>query len=80
MKSTLYKAVFSTNSLLWAYDQIKSRSGKETLTGISLHWFRTTSNKLLNNSFVYPKMRRVFIPKKLGSVGTRPPHFNFATN
>jgi hypothetical protein len=79
IRSTLYRAAFSTDSLLLAYDQIKSRSGnltpgqgKETLTGISLHWFRTTSKKLLNNSFVYPKMRRVFIPKKPGSVDTRP--------
>lgn len=79
MRSTLYKAAFSTDSLLLAYGQIKSRfgnltpgQGKETLTGISLHWFRTTSNKLLNNSFVYPKIRRVSIPKKPGSVDTRP--------
>ena len=78
IRSTLYRAAFSTDSLLSAYDQIKSRSGnltpgqgKETLTGISLHWFRTTSKKLLNNSFVYPKMRRVSFPKKPGLVDTR---------
>jgi retron-type reverse transcriptase len=78
-RSTLYKIAFSTNSLLVAYDQIKSKpgnltpgQGKETLKGINLKWFKTSSNKLLKGLFVYPKMRRVSIPKKLGSTGTRP--------
>jgi hypothetical protein len=45
-KSTLYKVAFSTDSLLAAYSQIKSKSGnltpgqgKETLQGIGLKWF-----------------------------------------
>ena len=75
----LYKIAFSTDSLLVAYNQIKSRpgnltpgQGKETLKGINLKWFRTTSNKLLKGLFVYPKMRRVSIPKKPGSTDSRP--------
>jgi hypothetical protein len=45
-RSTLYKVAFSTDSLLAAYSQIKSKSGnltpgqgKETLQGIGLKWF-----------------------------------------
>ena len=77
-RSTLYKVAFSTDSLLAAYDQIKSKPGnltpgqrKETLRGISLRWFRATSNKLLKGLFIYPKMRRVSIPKNLGSTNSR---------
>jgi hypothetical protein len=77
-RSTLYKVAFSTDSLLVAYGQIKSKpgnltpgQGKETLKGINLKWFRTTSNKLLKGLFVYPKMRRVSIPKKPGSSDSR---------
>jgi hypothetical protein len=75
----LYKTAFSTDSLLVAYNQIKSRpgnltpgQGKETLKSINLKWFRITSNKLLKGLFVYPKMRRVSIPKKPGSTDSRP--------
>jgi len=78
-RSILYKSAFSTESLLVAYDQIKSKpgnltpgQGKETLQRISLKWFRTTSSKLLKGLFVYPKMRRVSIPKKPGSTDSRP--------
>ena len=78
-RSTLYKVAFSTDSLLVAYDQIKSKpgnltpgQGNEILKGINLRWFRTTSNKLLKGLFVYPKMRRVSIPKKPGSTDSRP--------
>ena len=70
---------FGTDSLLVAYDLIKSKpgnltpeQGKETLKGINLKWFKTTSGKLLKDLFIYPKMRRVKIPKKLGSNETRP--------
>lgn len=59
------------DSLLVAYNQIKSKSGKLTPgqapKSINLKWFKTTSNKLLKGLFVYPKMRRVFISKKLRS-------------
>lgn len=34
--------------------------------------FRTTSNKLLKDLFVYLKMRRILIPKKMRSTETRP--------
>jgi hypothetical protein len=78
-RSNLYKTAFSTGSLLVAYDQIKSRpgnmtpgQGKKTLKGIDLRWFKTASNKLSKGLFVYPKMRRVSIPKKLGSTDVRP--------
>jgi len=77
-RSTLYKVAFSTDSLLIAYGQIKSKpgnltpgQGKETLQSINLKWFRTASNKLLKGLFVYPKMRRVSIPKKPGSTDSR---------
>jgi hypothetical protein len=76
-RSALYRVAFSTDSLLAAYDKIKSKSGnltpeqgKETLKGISLKWFRTTSNKLFKGLFIYPKMRRVLIPKKSESKDT----------
>jgi retron-type reverse transcriptase len=78
-KSILYQMAFSKDSLLVAYDQIKSKSGnltpgqgKETLKGINLKWFKTTSSKLLKGLFIYPKMRRVWVLKKLGSNDTRP--------
>ena len=77
-RSTLYKSAFSTESLLVAYDQIKSKpgnltpgQGKEILRRISLKWFRTTSNKLFKGLFVYPKMRRVSIPKNPRSTKSR---------
>lgn len=65
-RSTLYKVVFSRDSLLVAYGQIKSKpgnvtsgQGKETPQGINLRWFRTISKKLFKGLFVYKKMRRV---------------------
>nr|AVR57717.1 hypothetical protein [Halamphora calidilacuna] len=77
-RSVLYKMAFSSDSLLVAYDLIKSKfgnlspgQGKETLKGINLKWFETTSSTLLKGLFIYPKMRRVRIPKKLGSNETR---------
>jgi hypothetical protein len=77
-RSTLYKVAFSTDSLLVAYNQIKSKlgnltpgQGMEMLKGINLKWFRTTSNKLLKGLFVYPKVCRVSIPKKPGSIDSR---------
>lgn len=78
-RSFLYKTAFSSDSLLVAYHQIKSKpgnltpgDGEETLKGINLNWFKSVSNKLLKGLFVYPRMRRVLIPKKAGSVDTRP--------
>jgi hypothetical protein len=77
-RSFLYKTAFSLDSLLVAYDQIKSKPGnltpgdrKETLKGINLNWFKSASNKLLKSLFVYPRMRRVFIYKKAGLADTR---------
>lgn len=67
----LYKLAFSTESLLAAYYQIKSKPGNlitgrnpEMLKNINLRWFETTSIKLLNSSFIYPKVRHVYIPKR----------------
>jgi len=78
-RSFLYKVAFSKDSLLVAYDQIKSKpgnltpgQGRETLKGINLKWFKTSSNELLKGLFVYPKMRHVCNPKKLGLTDTRP--------
>jgi hypothetical protein len=77
-RSNLYKIAFSTDSLLVAYDQIKSRlgnltprEGKNPLNNINLRWFKTSSNKLLKGLFIYPKMRRIFITKKSGLTDTR---------
>lgn len=78
-RSFLYKTAFSTDSLLAAYGQIKynpenltAGDGEETLKGINLKWFKLTSNQLLKGSFIYPRIRRVFIPKKAKSIDTRP--------
>jgi hypothetical protein len=78
-RSFLYKIAFSSDSLLVAYDQIKSKSGnltpgdgEEMLKRTNLNWFKSVSHKLLKGLFVYPRMRRVFIFKKAGSVDTRP--------
>jgi hypothetical protein len=78
-RSFLYKNAFSTDSLLVAYGQIKSKLGnltpgdeKKTLKGINLNWFKSVSNKLLKGLFIYPKIRRVLISKKAGSVDIRP--------
>jgi retron-type reverse transcriptase len=78
-RSVLDKMAFSNDSLLVAYDLIKSKpgnltpgQGKETLKGINLRWFKTTTSKLLKGLFTYPKTCRVEIPKKLGSNETRP--------
>ena len=76
-RSVLYKIAFSIDSLLIAYSQIKSKprnltssEGEDTLKSISLKWFRNASHRLLKGLFVYPKMRRVSILKKPGSVST----------
>lgn len=45
-------------------------TSRETLSGISNHWFEATSKKLLDGSFKYPNRRRVFIDKPDG--GERP--------
>ena len=78
-KSVLYKMVFSADSLLIAYDPIKfkfgnltSWQGKETLKSINLKLFKTTSRKVFKDLFIYPEMRHVYVPKKLGSNNTRP--------
>jgi hypothetical protein len=78
-RSFLYKTAFSSDSLLVAYDQIKSKlenltsgNGKKMLKGINLNWFKLASDKLLKGLFVYPRMRRVSISKKTESVDTRP--------
>ena len=78
-RSFLYKTAFSSDRLLVLHNRIKSKpgnltsgDGEETLKGINLNWFKSVSNKLFKGSFVYPRMRRVLIPKKAGSVDTRP--------
>jgi hypothetical protein len=70
-KFFLHKIAFSTNNLLAAYNQIKSKSRNlisschsDIFKSIKIMWFKTTSLKLLNASFIYPKACRVIISKK----------------
>jgi len=74
---SLFERAVSPASLKRAWYQLKSKPGmltkgtnEETLSGISEAWFETTSAKLLNGSFSFPKRRRINIPKKSG--GERP--------
>jgi hypothetical protein len=77
-KSTLHKIAFSMNSLLVAYNQIKSKpgklmsgEGKEMSHNINFKWFKTSSDKLLRSLFVYPKMRRISISKESELINAR---------
>jgi len=67
----------SVESLKRARFMLKSNQGtmsvgtsRETLSGISNHWFEATSKKLLDGSFKYSNRRRVLIDKPDG--GERP--------
>ena len=78
-KLSLYKAAFSIDNLLVAYGQIKfklenvtSNQMKKTLKSINLNWFKIASNQLLKGLFIYPKVRRVFISKKMKLPGIFP--------
>jgi len=73
----LFERAVSVESLKRAWFMLKSNQGmmsvgtsRETLGGISNHWFEATSKKLLDGSFKYPNRRRVLIAKPDG--GERP--------
>ena len=73
----LFERAVSVKSLKRAWFMLKSSQGmmsvgtsQETLSGISNHWFETTSKKLLDGSFKYPDRRRALINKPDG--GERP--------
>jgi retron-type reverse transcriptase len=73
----LFERAVSVDSLKRAWFMLKSNQGmmtvgssRETLSGISNHWFEATSKKLLDGSFKFPNRRRVLIDKPDG--GERP--------
>lgn len=70
----LYKCVASIDTLVTAYDNIKSKPGnmtpgpdQMTLDGVSMEFFRELEKSLLNGSFQF-KPRRVHIPKANGKL------------
>ena len=65
-KAILYKIAFSTSNLLLAYNQ-----ERKTIKKVNLKWFWVFSNKLLKGKFIYPKVRRVSIFKKLESTSIK---------
>jgi retron-type reverse transcriptase len=77
-KELFYKAT-STEALIEAWTQLKSNPGmltpgsdNETLQSISKHWFETVSEKLRKGHMMYPKTRRIEVPKPTGKLGKRP--------
>lgn len=73
----LYSIVFNVDTLIYAYESIKSKPGNmtpgvtpETLDGISKEKILDLSKSLKDESFKFSPSRRVLIPKASG--GTRP--------
>lgn len=73
----LFERAVSVDALKRAWFTLRSKPGMmtvgsspKTLSGISNHWFKTTSRKRLDGSFKYPNRRRVLIDKPDG--GKRP--------
>ena len=73
----LYSLVSSVDTLIYAYENIKSKPGNmtpgvspETLDGISKDTFEKLSKRLRDESFSFSASRRIHIPKASG--GTRP--------
>lgn len=73
----IYRLVSSTDMLIYAYENIKSKPGNmtpgvspETLDGISKENFEKISRSLRDESFSFAPSRRIQIPK--GSGGSRP--------
>lgn len=68
----LYKCVASFDTLVTAYDKIKSKPGnmtllrkgvdQMTLDGVSMKFFEDLEKSLLNGSFQFKRARRVHIP------------------
>ena len=68
--NNLVEKAFSTQSLLIAYYEIKSKSGNLTsgienitFSGINKKWFEKTSVSLMDGSFKCPRKRRIYVPK-----------------
>jgi len=77
IKDKLYNILCNVNTLIYAYNNIKSNPGNmtqgitpETLDGISLETFEEISSKLKSEQFHFTPSRRIQIPKNSG--GTRP--------
>lgn len=71
----LYKCVASIDTLVTAYDNIKSKPGnmtpgvdQMTLDGVSMRFFEDLEKSLLNESFQFKPARRVHIPKANGKL------------
>lgn len=71
----LYKCVASIDTLVTAYDNIKSKPGnmtpgmdQMTLDGVSISFFEDLEKSLLNGSFQFKPARRVHIPKANGKL------------
>lgn len=71
----LYKCVSSIDTLVTAYDNIKSKPGnmtpgldQMTLDGVSMKFFEDLEKSLLNGSFQFKPARRVHIPKANGKL------------
>lgn len=71
----LYKCVASIDTLVTAYDNIKSKPGnmtpgmdQMTLDGVSMRFFEDLEKSLLNGSFQFKPARRVHIPKANGKL------------
>lgn len=73
----LYNLVSNIDTLIYAYENIKSKPGNmtpgvtpETLDGISIEKLQKLSEKLKDESFKFSPSKKVLIPKESG--GTRP--------
>lgn len=71
----LYKCVSSVDTLVTAYDNIKSKPGnmtpgvdQMTLDGVSMKFFEDLAKSLSNGSFQFKPARRVHIPKANGKL------------
>jgi retron-type reverse transcriptase len=76
--NNLVEEAFSSQRLLAAYYEIKSKPGNLTpgtdnitFSGINKDWFEKTSASLIDGSFRCPKRLRIYIPKT-GSKSMRP--------
>jgi len=77
IKEKLYSLLYNVNTLIYAYNNIKSNPGNmtqgitpETLDGVSLKTFEEISFKLKSEQFKFTPSRRIRILKASG--GTRP--------
>ena len=71
--------VANIDTLIYAYESIKSKPGNmtpgvgsETLDEMSNQWFQRISDQLLAGEYNFQDIRRIYIPKKIGSKDMRP--------